>query len=207
MTEYTSPPLRITARVANHARAGMQHAATAVFHRAGRFSEVQVEALKRDPNLIVDEATADGVIHFDPGKFEAQLTSHLAQDAAGVEAVLRRMFPGLLHREATETFVTQHGAGGTTGSASVGVERLSEEQIDALVRGDAGTIAIRLDPGATSTALSAEELAKAAGAAARVTADNGAGRTSESDPPPPPPAPADPVATKGKGKGAQEAAS
>jgi len=54
-TKFVSPALTITSKVAGFRRAGIAHPGTPTDHKAGTFSEEQLEQLKADPNLIVVE--------------------------------------------------------------------------------------------------------------------------------------------------------
>lgn len=53
MTRYSTPALRITAKVEGFRRAGMAHPARATDHPAGTFSPRQVEELMGDAGLVV----------------------------------------------------------------------------------------------------------------------------------------------------------
>lgn len=55
MTKHDTPALRITAKRAGFRRAGMAHPATATAHPAGTFTADQVEALRADPMLVVED--------------------------------------------------------------------------------------------------------------------------------------------------------
>lgn len=50
-----TPALRIAAKRDGFRRAGMRHPAKPVEHKPGTFTAAQVEALKAEPNLIVEE--------------------------------------------------------------------------------------------------------------------------------------------------------
>ena len=72
MSEHDTPAVRVASRRDGFRRAGMAHPLGPVEHPAGTFSPEQLEALMRDPMLIVDT--------FDDGaqeEFEAALQQAL----------------------------------------------------------------------------------------------------------------------------------